>query len=128
MATNTRRPDEELHTAGWVVRLGVTYCPSCAAAQGFAQAAEHLPPADAESLAMSTEHEIPGRVVGEGLGVCFGVFMRSAAQDAELGRRRALERLAANARLLGGDGVIGVRFDSTDAEVVAYGTAVRLAS
>jgi uncharacterized protein YbjQ (UPF0145 family) len=44
-------------------------------------------------------------------------------------RKHALERLVENARSLGGNAVIGVRFDSSDvgdglAEIVAYGTAV----
>ena len=47
----------------------------------------------------------------------------------EEARRHALERLVAHAQELGGNAVIGVRFDSSDvgdglAEIVAYGTAV----
>ena len=43
-------------------------------------------------------------------------------------RRTALERLIAHAQQLGGNAVLGVRFDSSDisdgmAEVIAYGTA-----
>jgi uncharacterized protein YbjQ (UPF0145 family) len=128
VATNTRRPDEELRAAGWVVRLGVTYCPNCATAEGIVEVVGPAVGAGDEPLAMSTGAEIPGRVLGEGLGVCFGVFVRGGSADSEVSRRRALERLGANARLLGADGVISVRFDSSDSEAVAYGTAVRFAS
>ena len=43
-------------------------------------------------------------------------------------RHTALERLIAHAQQLGGNAVLGVRFDSSDlgnglAEIVAYGTA-----
>jgi uncharacterized protein YbjQ (UPF0145 family) len=128
VATSTRRPDQELRAAGWVVQLGVTYCPNCAVAQGIIEVADPPVPASEGPMPMSTGAEIPGLVVDEGLGICFGVFVRNASGDSEMSRRRAIERLGANARLLGADGVIGVRFDSTDIEVVAYGTAVRVAS
>jgi len=46
-------------------------------------------------------------------------------------RRHALDRLLENAYLMGANGVLGVRFDSTEignnmSEIVAYGTAVVL--
>ena len=91
-------------------------------------------------------------VVREGLGVCFGLVVRSmgigksftasfsalrqgeVTQYSELledSRRHAVDRMIENARLLGADGVIGMRFDSSEmgqqlTEIVAYGTAVRL--
>jgi uncharacterized protein YbjQ (UPF0145 family) len=123
--TDTRHPDEDLAAAGWVVRLGVTYCPNCAFAQGMAPEGAFVRAIAEGPLPMSTGQTIPGIVLGEGLGICFGVIVRSASLDPEAGRARALERLGANARLLGADGVVGVRFDSTDGELVAYGTAVR---
>jgi uncharacterized protein YbjQ (UPF0145 family) len=48
-------------------------------------------------------------------------------------RRTALERLVNHAEELGGNAVLGVRFDSSDignglAEIVAYGTAARVHS
>lgn len=48
-------------------------------------------------------------------------------------REQALDRMSAEARALGADAVIGVRFGTSQvsqgaAEVLAYGTAVRLAS
>ena len=44
-------------------------------------------------------------------------------------RRHAIDRMGENARLLGADAVVGVRFDSSEigqqlTEIVAYGTAV----
>ena len=50
----------------------------------------------------------------------------------EQARAHAVERLIAHAQQLGGNAVIGVRFDSSDvgnglAEIVAYGTAVVVA-
>ena len=46
-------------------------------------------------------------------------------------RKEAVERLMAHARSLGGNAVLGVRFDSSDmgnglAEILAYGTAVKV--
>ncbi len=49
----------------------------------------------------------------------------------EEARRIAVERMVAHAQELGGNAVVGLRFDSTDmgeqqgmAEIVAYGTAI----
>jgi uncharacterized protein YbjQ (UPF0145 family) len=44
-------------------------------------------------------------------------------------RRHAIDRMVDNARLLGADAIIGMRFDSSEmgqslTEIVAYGTAV----
>ena len=44
-------------------------------------------------------------------------------------RRHAIDRMVANAKLLGANGIIAMRFDSSEmgnqlTEVVAYGTAV----
>jgi uncharacterized protein YbjQ (UPF0145 family) len=46
-------------------------------------------------------------------------------------RRHAIDRMVENAKLMGADGVIAVRFDSSEigqqlTEIVAYGTAVTL--
>ncbi len=48
-------------------------------------------------------------------------------------RRHALDRMIENAKVLGADGIISMRFDSSEmgssmTEIVAYGTAVRLGS
>jgi uncharacterized protein YbjQ (UPF0145 family) len=46
-------------------------------------------------------------------------------------RRQAVDRMIENAKVLGADGIISMRFDSSElgksmTEIVAYGTAVRL--
>jgi uncharacterized protein YbjQ (UPF0145 family) len=99
---------------------------------------------------MSTTFELPGRTVKDNLGVCYGLVVRSmglaggmaagikALRRGEVSqytrlledsRRHAIDRMVENARLLGADAVIGVRFDSSEigqqlTEIVAYGTAV----
>jgi uncharacterized protein YbjQ (UPF0145 family) len=101
----------------------------------------------------STTFDIPGATVQQHLGLCFGLIVRSVGlakgftgglrslkagevpqytEVVEEARRHALERLVAHAQQLGGNAVIGVRFDSSDvgdglAEIVAYGTAVVVA-
>lgn len=101
-------------------------------------------------LPISTTFEVPnGRVVGH-KGACFGLVVRSLGavkgvaagwqslfrgevpQYTELledSRRHAIDRMIDNARLLGGNAVVGMRFDSSEigsglTEIVAYGTAV----
>ena len=104
-------------------------------------------------LPCSTTFEIPGATVQHSVGLCFGLIVRSVGfakgltgsirslkagevpqytEVVEEARRHALERLVAHAQELGGNAVIGVRFDSSDvgdglAEIVAYGTAVVVA-
>jgi uncharacterized protein YbjQ (UPF0145 family) len=104
------------------------------------------------SLPISTTLELPGRVVKENLGVCFGLVVRSMGFAGSVGasfkalrkgevsqytelledsRRHAIDRMIENAGLLGADGILGMRFDSSEigqqfTEIVAYGTAVRL--
>lgn len=104
-------------------------------------------------LPMTTALELPGMRVSENLGVCYGLVVRSmgfvggvasaftALRRGEVGqytrlledsRRHAIDRMAENASLLGADGIVGVRFDSSEiggqlTEIVAYGTAVKLA-
>lgn len=99
---------------------------------------------------MSTALELPGLKVRENLGVCYGLVVRSMGftggvaasfkglrrgeiseytQLLEDSRRHALDRMVDNARLLGADAVIAVRFDSSEiggqfTEIIAYGTAV----
>jgi uncharacterized protein YbjQ (UPF0145 family) len=103
-------------------------------------------------LPMTTGLEIPGQRVAESLGVCYGLVVRSVGftcgvtasfralrrgevneytQLLEDSRRHALDRMVDNARLLGADGLVAVRFDSSEiggqfTEIVAYGTAVKL--
>jgi uncharacterized protein YbjQ (UPF0145 family) len=105
-----------------------------------------------QQMPLSTGLEIPGMVVREGLGVVFGLVVRSlgltgsvtasfrALRRGEVSeytslledsRRHAIDRMIENARLVGADGIVSMRFDSSEigqqfTEIVAYGTAVRL--
>lgn len=98
----------------------------------------------------STTFDLPGLTVQQNVGLCFGLIVRSVGfakgftggirslkagevpqytEVVEEARRHALERLVAHAQELGGNAVVGVRFDSSDvgdglSEIVAYGTAV----
>jgi uncharacterized protein YbjQ (UPF0145 family) len=101
-------------------------------------------------LPITTALELPGLVIRENLGVTFGLVVRSmgltrtvtasfkslrqgeVSQYTDLledARRHAIDRLVANAKLLGATGIVAMRFDSSEmgnglTEVVAYGTAV----
>jgi uncharacterized protein YbjQ (UPF0145 family) len=103
-------------------------------------------------LPMTTGLELPGMTVSENLGVVYGLVVRSMGfagsvassfkalrrgevsqytQLLEDSRRHAIDRMVDNARLMGADAVIAVRFDSSEigqqfTEIVAYGTAVKL--
>ena len=105
-------------------------------------------------IPVSTTFTIDGRAIDRHIGPVFGLIARSTGfargvkgsfkafrrgevseftQTLEDARRSAIERLVVNAQDLGADAVVGLRFDSTDmgqqqgmAEIVAYGTAVRL--
>jgi uncharacterized protein YbjQ (UPF0145 family) len=104
-------------------------------------------------LPMTTAQEFPDLTVTGNLGVVYGLVVRSMGvvggvaagfkalrrgevsqytQLLEDTRRHAIDRLVDNARLVGADGVLAVRFDSSEigqqlTEIVAYGTAVTLA-
>ena len=104
----------------------------------------------ATDLQVTTAFELPGSVVEQNLGVCFGLVVRSmgfakgftagfkALRQGEVSeytelledsRRHAIDRMIDNARLLGANAVIAMRFDSSEisqqlTEIVAYGTAV----
>ena len=99
---------------------------------------------------VTSAFELPGMRMERSLGITFGLVVRSmgvvksfgaafkslaqgeVTQYTELledSRRHAIDRMIDNARLLGGNAVIAMRFDSSEigkarAEVVAYGTAV----
>jgi uncharacterized protein YbjQ (UPF0145 family) len=92
-------------------------------------------------------------VIERDLGVAFGLVVRSmgfakgftasfsALRQGEVGqytqlledsRRHAVDRMIDNAKLLGANGIVAMRFDSSEigqslTEIVAYGTAVVLA-
>ncbi len=103
-------------------------------------------------LPMTTALELPGFRIERNLGVVYGLVVRSMGfvgsvsgalkalrrgevsqytQLLEDSRRHAIDRLVENATLMGADGLIAVRFDSSEiaqqlTEIVAYGTAVTL--
>jgi uncharacterized protein YbjQ (UPF0145 family) len=103
-------------------------------------------------MPMTTALELPGTRVRENLGICYGLVVRSMGftggltasfkalrrgeiseytQLLEDSRRHAIDRMIDNARLMGADAVLAVRFDSSEiggqfTEIVAYGTAVTL--
>jgi uncharacterized protein YbjQ (UPF0145 family) len=104
----------------------------------------------AYEIPVTTALELPGAVVRESLGITFGLVVRSMGltrnvtagirslrkgevpeytELLEDARRHAIDRMVANAKLLGADAIVSMRFDSSEmgsglTEVVAYGTAV----
>lgn len=98
----------------------------------------------------STTFDLPGYVVERSLGMSWGLVVRSTGfakgivggfkslragevseytEVVDKARGTAMERLVQHCQQLGGNAVLGVRFDSSDvadglAEIVAYGTAV----
>ena len=101
-------------------------------------------------LPITTALELPGHDVRENLGIVFGLVVRSVGLKGgvtasirslkkgevteytellEDARRHAIDRMVANAKLLEANGIVSMRFDSSEmgsglTEVVAYGTAV----
>jgi uncharacterized protein YbjQ (UPF0145 family) len=99
-----------------------------------------------------TTENVAGYRVKKALGQVFGVVVRSRGiggnfvaglrsivggeikeytQMLEEARRQAIDRLSSNAKAMGANGIVMMRFDSsaigeTMSEVVAYGTAVIL--
>jgi uncharacterized protein YbjQ (UPF0145 family) len=108
------------------------------------------PGSSAGALLIATTFELPGHRVVENRGMCFGLVVRSmgiakgftaafstlrqgeVSQYTELledSRRHAIDRMVDNARLLGANAILGMRFDSSEigqslTEIVAYGSAV----
>jgi len=102
---------------------------------------------------VTTGLELRGMTVQRDLGVAFGLVVRSMGVVKSIGagftamrrgevpqytelledsRRHAIDRMIDNAKLLGANGVIAMRFDSSEigqqlTEIVAYGTAVVVA-
>jgi uncharacterized protein YbjQ (UPF0145 family) len=107
----------------------------------------------AEAFPVTTALELPGMAVKQNLGVAFGLVVRSMGFSKSIGaafktlqqgevtqytellehsRRHAMDRMIENARLLGANAVISMRFDSSEVggqltEIIAYGTAVVVA-
>jgi uncharacterized protein YbjQ (UPF0145 family) len=104
-------------------------------------------------MIVATTENIQGHRITETLGQVFGVVVRSRGIGGNMiaglrsivggeikeytalvedTRRHAIDRLVTNAQLMGADAVVMMRFDSGEIakamnEVVAYGTAVKLA-
>jgi uncharacterized protein YbjQ (UPF0145 family) len=104
------------------------------------------------ALPMTTALELPGLRIRENLGVVYGLVVRSMGivggmtasfralrrgeiseytQLLEDSRRHAIDRMVDNAKLMGADAIVSVRFDSSEigqqfTEIVAYGTAVKV--
>jgi uncharacterized protein YbjQ (UPF0145 family) len=102
-----------------------------------------------DDLPISTTFELPGFTIDHTVGLCWGLIVRSVGavkgvtgafrslkagevpeftEVVSAARHTAMERLIEHAKQLGGNAVVGVRFDSSDvgqglAEIVAYGTA-----
>lgn len=98
---------------------------------------------------VSTTFDVPGHEIREFKGAVFGLVVRSmgfsksftasfsALRQGEVkqyssvledARRHAMDRLIENAKVLGANAVLGMRFDSSEigtsmSEIVAYGTA-----
>ena len=104
-------------------------------------------------MIVCTTEKVAGRETAQTLGQVFGVTVRSRGiggnfvaslrslvggeiheytQMLEEARKHAIDRMVANAALMGADAIVMMRFDSSEigeimSEIVAYGTAVRLA-
>jgi len=102
---------------------------------------------------ISTMNDVPGRTIQEVYGEVFGLTVRSRGLKGQFGaslkslvggelggltdmlhegRQEAIERMVAEAEAKGANAIIAMRFDSSEmmemgTEVVAYGTAVKLA-
>ena len=101
-------------------------------------------------LTVTTAFALPGMTIEQDLGVAFGLVVRSMGAVKSIGAgfkalrqgevtqytelledslRHAIDRMIENARLLGANAVVAMRFDSSEmgqqlTEIVAYGTAV----
>ena len=107
-------------------------------------------PAATAAFPVTTALALEGMAVERDLGVAFGLVVRSMGAVKSIGagfkalrqgevtqytelledsRRHAIDRMIENARLLGANAVVAMRFDSSEmgqqlTEIVAYGTAV----
>jgi uncharacterized protein YbjQ (UPF0145 family) len=105
-------------------------------------------------MIVTTGNEVAGRPVAEYLGIVRGIVVRSPsitqgflgslkqivggniesyAEVCEAAREEAYQRMVRHAERKGADAVIAVRYDATEfaqgvTEVLAYGTAVKLAA
>lgn len=103
-----------------------------------------------ESIPVTTAFDFPEWRTDRYVGSCYGLIVRSMGAIKGIGaafksiaggevtqytelledtRRHAIDRMVENARLMGANAIVGMRFDSSEigqslTEVVAYGTAV----
>jgi uncharacterized protein YbjQ (UPF0145 family) len=103
-----------------------------------------------ESIPVTTAFDFPEWRTERYVGSCFGLIVRSMGAIKGIGaafksiaggevtqytelledsRRHAMDRMIENAKLMGANAVVGMRFDSSEigqslTEIVAYGTAV----
>jgi uncharacterized protein YbjQ (UPF0145 family) len=106
--------------------------------------------AASSSFRVTTALGLSGTIIEQDLGLTFGLVVRSMGLAKSVGagfkalrqgevtqytslledsRRHAIDRMIDNARLLGANAVVAMRFDSSEmgqqlTEIVAYGTAV----
>lgn len=95
----------------------------------YRSAEPHVP----AQVVVTTGETVPGCKIDQLLGVVRGIALRRplAADEPPLGaftamRQAAEYRMIEEAKILHADAVIGMRYDSNEIEVVAYGTAVRV--
>jgi uncharacterized protein YbjQ (UPF0145 family) len=125
--------------------------------QGAARVSDNQPQqsqSGGTQFPITTALAFPDAEIHSSLGMVFGVVVRSIGLARGIGagfkalaggevkqytrlvedsRRHALDRMIENAQLLGAQGIVSMRFDSSEmgngmTEIVAYGTAVKFAS
>ena len=103
-------------------------------------------------MIVTTTETVAGYRIGQTLGQCFGVVVRNRGLGGNImaglrsilggeikeytsmleeARRHAVDRMVANATMMGANAIVMMRFDSSElgqtmSEIVAYGTAVVL--
>lgn len=120
----------------------------------YPQAPAAPQPSAPAAFPVTTTFGFPGWRIEHSLGTVFGLVVRSMGfakgfgasfralaggevkqytQLLEDSRRHAMDRMIENARLLGANAIVGMRFDSSEmgetlTEIAAYGTAVVVAA
>src|SRR5262245_28794746 len=94
-------------------------------------------------MIVTTTNDVAGYCVARYLGIVHGVVVRrpqgflvdlnAQTRECDEARRLVFEQMVANAKQLGADAIVGMRFDAANfgewgTEVLAYGTAVKLAA
>lgn len=141
------------HCGAATVLVVPEMAPEGEAPEASAPAVETVAPGGSGPLIVTTGSEVAGRRIESYLGIVRGIVVRSPdfmqgmfgglkqlvggniesyAQVCEAARQQAYERMLHQARQLGADAIIAMRYDATEftpgaTEVLAYGTAVKLA-